>query len=312
MTVGIAGLGVIVGAASVAWGCASVTSPYLNALQPNSAQVPATVVVSGGNWVGGTNLNLVWAPTGQVIGSVTSSGDGGFSARVEIPAAAERGEDYVAYVRAVQGLKYANTPFGVDSPAQEGSPTVPKHDPVTSMSTSGGTGEKQSGQKQQVDETNNDSVVTDQSQPAGSGGIPTRPADSTADAATTAQRSTNGSTAPAAAGTASRARQGSTAARGASASPLAPAPAASSDSTPAAAATPSQVARGSLGDLWTGVEGAAAAPGRSLLDLQTDANTAPSGVVGVGGVLALSLVALAAGFGVAEVRRRRVMAEVEG
>lgn len=318
MTMGIAGLGAVVGAASVAWGCASVTSPYLNALQPNRGPVPASVVVTGGNWVAGQNLNLVWAPTGQQLTSVTPSSNGSFSARVEIPASAERGKDYVDYVRAVQGTAYANTPFGVDSPAQEGAPTVHEPERVTSMSTSGGTGKPSSGSTAEPAPQ-----PSSQPQPSGSGGIPTRPADSTADAGsaapgsaanaeTSASPAPGGNRSPAApAVTGSRVREGSTAtANAGTASPFMPAAPARAESSPDTAQA--QAARGSLGDLWTGVEGAPATPGHSLLNLPAETEGTPSGLVGVGGVLAISLIALSAGFGVAEVRRRRVLAEVEG
>lgn len=313
MTVGFAGLAGVVGAASVAWGCASVTSPYLDALQPNRGAVPASVVVTGGNWVAGQNLNLVWAPTGQHLTSVKPSGNGSFSARVEIPASAERGKDYVDYVRAVQGTAYANTPFGVDSPEQEGAPTVHEPERVTSMSTSGGSGTPSSGGTAEPAQQS-----SGQPQPSGSGGIPAKPAETTADAgsaapAPSAQKAASPApartTAPVATG--SRVREGSTAtANAGTASAFAPAAPERSESSPDTAQA--QAARGSLGDLWTGVEGAPATPGHSLLNLPADNGSAPSGLLGVGGVLAVSLVALSAGFGVAEVRRRRVMAEVEG
>lgn len=307
---GIGGLAVAAGAASVAFGCASVTSPYLNALEPNRGAVPASVVVSGGNWVANQDVNLVWAPTGEPIGSARTSGNGSFSTRVVIPASAETGKDYVHYVRATQGTTTGNTPFGVDSPAEDREFAVPAPAPVTYASTSGGDPNKKT-TTPPADETRAAPAPT-----GGSGGIPSRPteADSTpvgdtGAPATVTNADGSTSAAPARTGAPTREQSANTATARAAApsSPLVP-------SAPSVAAAPvteeeaTAAARSASGDLWSGfAQGPATVGSPSLTALPTTTSGTSPLAIGMG-VLSAGLVALFAGFGVADMRRRRELA----
>lgn len=135
MAVIAGGVALVLGVASTAFGCASATSPYLNALEPNRGAVPASVVVSGGNWQPGVNITFVWAGSGEVIGTTTPSASRSFSVPVTIPASAESGKDYVGFVRATQGTTTGNTPFGVDSPDGTSNETTPAPAPQTYAET---------------------------------------------------------------------------------------------------------------------------------------------------------------------------------
>ncbi|HUP71333.1 MAG TPA: hypothetical protein VM142_16185 [Acidimicrobiales bacterium] len=300
-------MAVAAGAASVAFGCASVTSPYLNALEPNRGAVPASVVVSGGNWVANQNVNLVWAPTGESIGSAQTSGNGSFSTRVTIPASAETGKDYVHYVRATQGATTGNTPFGVDSPAEDKEFSVPAPAPVTYASTSGGDPNRKTNQTP-AEETRTAPAPT-----GGSGGIPSRPAeaDSTPVGDTGAPATVTNAEGAAPARTAAPTRQQSpnpaTARAAAPSSPLVP-------SAPSVAAAPvteeeaTAAARSASGDLWSGfAQGPATVGAPSLTALPTTTSGTSPLAIGMG-VLSAGLVALFAGFGVADMRRRRELA----
>lgn len=307
---GVGSLAVVAGAASVAWGCASVTSPYLNALEPNRGEVPASVVVSGGNWVPNQNLNLVWAKTGQSLGSAQTSGNGSFSARVTIPAEAEIGKDYVDYVRAVQGTTVGNTPFGVDSPAEDTAFTVPPPAPVTHKSVSGGDPNRTT-QTTAVEEKS-----TTPAPAGGSGGIPSRPAQgdgtTTADAAGPATvANADGSTSPVPARTTAAAgAQRSKPAAAVPSSPLNPTSLNNTGVTPAPATEEEEAAavdaRTASPDLWSGFAtgpGTIGSPSLTTLPTTTDGTSSLAIAMGV---LSGGLVALFAGFGVADLRRRRV------
>lgn len=316
LTAGVGAFAASLAAASVAWGCASVTSPYLDALEPRTGPAETTVVVRGGNWEAHTPVDLSWAPTGQRLGTASPSGGGAFSVRVTIPREAEKGVDYVDYVRATQlsttkGRTVANTPFGVDSPADDGSPDVPEQrvEAVTSASTSGGTPRRGTTEEQQQ---TSPSGSTGQA-PSGSGGIPARPSGAAAPADSSAAPQADAApvagSAPAAAerqrqAAAQAARPGAGSATNSGLN--LPAPATPAPATPAPGDGEQRVAApagSATGDLWSGFAGGTA-PEPGLVSLpEPDRSLSPL-AVGVGG-LGIGLVALFAGFGLAEVRRRR-------
>ena len=294
--------GAVLGFASLAYGCASVTSPYVTA-EPNRGQAATVTTVSGGNWAQSSDVTLRWATVeGKELTTIRTRADGSFAARITVPADAAAS---VYYIVAVQDDTVRRAPFevvaagGATEPSGDGAGNVAGS---TSGSTSGGTGSStQSTQQQQSGGTTSSGAV------AGSGGLPTPPGSSSSapvahqgqpDSAAVAPAPA-ASPRPAASPAVAERRQGSGVVLGNPAPAPAAAPAAVADediAVPAAAAT---------GDVWGGFAEGPSRLAPSLVDLPASGGSTSPAVVGAA-MAVLALVGLAGGFATAELRRRRV------
>ena len=298
----------VLGFASHAWGCASVTSPFVES-SPNRGQAATVTTVSGGNWAKSSSLTVHWATAnGPVLTTTVTDAAGQFAARVTVPADAAPKVYYLVAVQSGATDTVRNVPFEVTAPAT--SPDQEQAAPAgsTSASTSGG-----NASSTPAAASTGSTGSTASPAPANgavTGGLPTpdaQPAsgpsavsDQHAATAPAANAAPAGDVAsrPATAPAPERTRPGvAVAAPGIAATP---APVPSSDD--AAAPSPASA----TGDVWGGFAEGPSRLSPSLADLPSGASSSSPAVVG-GMVAVLALVGLVGGFAAAELRRRRVL-----
>lgn len=314
LAVGFVVFAVVVYNATLAGACVHPDGPYVESLKAARGAPGTTVVISGDRW-DAAPVTFHWASaSGAELGTATGPG---FSTSITIPADAARGQ--VFYVYAIQGENNRATPFEVtaasnsttgtdSSPAGSsegstsgGSNTAGTNNSGTSSgSTSGGTGQTSSAASS-ANESSGTAQGTGARSTSQSGGLPTP--------AATAEKTPATASAAATGTKEGRLSPSGNAAAAPSTSPrtgrVAPDSNGASGSEGAAAASLPSL-RSASGKLISGyVSGPSANRIPSLMSLDgTSPGTPP---LAVGLMLATgSLIAIFAGFAVAEAGRRRL------
>lgn len=298
---GFAAGAMVLAAASFAWACeAGIFSgtPAITA-DPASVTVGTTQVrVSGQGWTNGQQVALRWnSKSGSQVGSALPGGaNGEFNTSATVPAVAA-GDDYQIFAVQEGTGKVYGLPFRVTPQASTATPEQP--------GTGGGT-------------TTNRVAVADPSEPVSATAV-TQTAPSSAGSAGTGGREAPGvvandpvrvsepipatdDRAPAAA--VNRPSLLQEAAPAALSAADREASAAAETTTAVEETAPS--VRTASGDLWSGFSPAAGRSGPGLTSLPSTSSGSSDLAVGLG-LLSAGLVALFAGFGVAELNRRRVV-----
>ncbi|HUR18251.1 MAG TPA: hypothetical protein VMZ51_04855 [Acidimicrobiales bacterium] len=276
----VAGAALLVGVGSAAWACigGGVASPFIDSPQPSQATAGSQVQVSGGNWAVANTVQIQWDGAGDgVLAKVVPERDGSFSRAVTIPGGAVPG---VFSMIATQGDKSAN-PVRIEVLAADGSST-PTAEPDQPGSEVSPTGRTSGAKRTAVEPAPAVAPVGDmvQGAPAASGASPSLGV----------QPRTRPSTAVVAVPQAVPA--------GSAAS--APQVLSGSDQTPASAAMASD-------DLWSGFANGQSRGSQAVVKLPSSAATGSPMPIGLA-VLAGGLVSMFAGFGLAEMGRRRASA----
>lgn len=125
----------VLGSAGVSFGCASVTSPYLEQLNPNQGPAGTKVMARGGNWTANQSVVLSWRGDGSILATVMPAPNGAFSYEITIPKSAARSYPYTEFVNAAQGTRRSDTPFGVDAAESATVTTEPPVPQTAAVST---------------------------------------------------------------------------------------------------------------------------------------------------------------------------------
>lgn len=305
--------------ASVAWGCASIQPKFTGSEgQTSSGPAGSQVTVTGSNFNPGP-VDVRWnSKTGALLAQPMGPN---FSVAVKIPDTATVGAHYILAVPTTGST--ATMPFEVTrAPTSSPEGSAPNN---TGSTTSGGSPEDSdtSNSTQQTTGTG-DSNATSGGNTSGQSNTGSTATESAS--GSSASGSTGSEAAPAVANPATTAAKGSatTGSGSAAATPAAQRPAPTASANPAVVNTPAgqAVFGGSAatatgndtpsaatvsGDTWSGF-GATTKPSL-LADGAATTSSAPGSAPAVGiGLLGAGLVALLAGFGVAESARKRALA----
>lgn len=270
-------------------------SPYIDtssamSISPSAAAEGTVVRVTGAHWAPGP-VEAHWgSPSGRLLGRTTVDMSLSFSLDVRIPAGSPERSIIVFHTGSVESQR--SHPFVVLG--QDGAPIGETGGDTGSATTSGRVG----GRAVPPVEAAGTGAAPAGAIPAGDG-LPAAPAEAAAS--------------PKAVGAAGRLQATPAAPAGIAGRLVNPVP------VPAAAATPTVVgpaaevpaaasSRAALSDLWSGFSGGQGSSSAGMVDLSETSDSGVNPVI----VLPLGMVALLAGFGLAEIGRRRATASVLG
>lgn len=279
--------------ASVAWACVAATViPFVEPLTPRVAAPGTEVTATGGNWTPHGSIELRWATAdGQLLAGTTVDEQGRFSATFRVPQVGPASY----WIGVVQGAVMKSVLIEVPAPVATGGATNPG---------GGGTGADPSPTGPPVLSNRTSGGVGTTPAPAPAPAQPSQPAQPAVPDLGGAPGGGTGATGVPATDLDGPAPNPAPASVGEPASPaVVPAP---PEAAPAEERSPSP-SRVVSGDLWSGFApgdgGAFRAP--SLTDSAPAGSPLTPAEIGIG-LFASGVVALFAGFAVAELARRRV------